>query len=371
MKELMMSDGMKRRTFLNTAMAAGLANAMAPFLTAASESSPKRNIKLGFDNFSLRNLGWKAPQIIDYAAALKVDVVLFSDLDVYESLEEGYLKKIKQQADELGIELNAGTVGVCPSSSRFEKKFGTGEEHLSLAIRVAQALGSPIARCYMGTMEDRKGEGGIYRHMEEMVKLCKTVRSRAIDAGVKIAVENHAGDMQGWELATLVEEAGQDYVGVTMDCGNAVWAVEEPMVNLNALGAYAVCTGMRDNAVWESDNGAWTAWANMGGGQMDWNAYLDRYQQLCPKTPFILEIISGAQREFPYFKPEFWNDFPKAKASEFVRFVEMAKQGQPFQHPADRPSGENSKELTQAQQKYDLEQSLRFCKEKLGLGLKA
>ena len=29
-----------------------------------------------------------------------------------------------------------------------------------------------------------------------------------MEAGVKIAVENHAGDMQAWELVTLIEEAG-------------------------------------------------------------------------------------------------------------------------------------------------------------------
>ncbi len=52
--------------------------------------------KLGFDNFSIRNLEGKASQILQYAAGLKVDVVFFSDLDVYESLEEDYLKKLKK-----------------------------------------------------------------------------------------------------------------------------------------------------------------------------------------------------------------------------------------------------------------------------------
>ncbi len=364
-----MNHCLSRRVFLDSILAVGIGSAIHPVLTRAA-SPGKRNIKLGFDNFSIRDLGWKAPQILDYAATLKVDVVFFSDLDVYESLDDDYLVKIKQQADRLGLELHAGTGGVCPSSPRFNAKHGTAEEHLAKTIHTAQILGSPVARCYLGSMEDRKGEGGIYRHIEELVKVCKSVRSRAMDAGVKIAIENHAGDMQGWELAMLIEEAGKDYVGATMDCGNAMWALEEAMVNLEHLGPYAVSTGMRDNAMWDSENGAMTAWTNIGDGQIDWNAYLDRYQQLCPNTPFNLEIISGAIREFPYFQPEFWESFPKARASEFARFVAMAKKGKPFEHPADRPTGERSKELTQAQQKYDLEKSLQYCKEKLGLGLK-
>ena len=36
----------------------------------------KDRMKLGFDNFSIRAMGWKAPQLLDYAAKLNVDVIL-------------------------------------------------------------------------------------------------------------------------------------------------------------------------------------------------------------------------------------------------------------------------------------------------------
>jgi hypothetical protein len=45
-------------------------------------------LKLGFDNYSIRALGWKAPRLLDYAASLGVDTVLFSDLDVYENFSD-------------------------------------------------------------------------------------------------------------------------------------------------------------------------------------------------------------------------------------------------------------------------------------------
>ena len=363
-----MSNTIDRRKFLGTTLATGTIAMNSSLL--ASASAKKSNIKLGFDNFSIRGFGWKAPQIIKYAASLKVDVVLFSDLDVYESLEDKYLREVKKLTDDSGIELHAGTGGICPTSSRAITKYGTSEEHLALTIRVAKALGSPVARCYQGHSADRKGEGGIYRHIEATVKTCKAVRNQAIDAGVKIAIENHAGDMQAWELVMLIEAAGKDYVGATMDNGNAIWAIEDPMVNLEILGPYAVTTGIRDDAVWETENGAMTAWANIGDGHIDWDAYLKLYKKLCPEIPFILEIIFGLPREFKYLTPEFWDIFPKARANEFARFVAMAKRGNAWDHPAERPSGKGSKELSQRQQKFDLEQSLKYCKDKLGLGLK-
>ena len=294
-----MTEKMKRRTFLEATLAVGAAGVASPLLASVSEAAASSKIKLGFDNFSIRGMGWKAPQVLDYAATLKVDVVLFSDLDVYESLEDDYLRGVKKQADRLGIELHAGTGGICPTSSRFNDKYGMAEEHLALTIRVAKTLGSPVARCYLGSGNERKGDGGIFRHIESTVKTCKAVRSQAQDAGVKIAIENHAGDMQAWELAELIKAAGPDYVGATMDSGNAVWAIEDPTVNLEILGPYAATTGMRDDVVWETENGATTAWANMGDGDIDWQAYLDLYKKLCPNVPFILEIISGLPANSP------------------------------------------------------------------------
>ena len=53
---------------------------------------------------------------------------------------------------------------------------------------------------------------------------------------MKIAIENHAGDMHSTELARLVEAAGTDFVGVNFDSGNALWTLEDPMDCLENLG---------------------------------------------------------------------------------------------------------------------------------------
>ena len=87
-------------------------------------SHPKRRIKLGFDNYSIRAFAWKAPQLLDYAATLKVDTVLFSDLDVYESHSPDYLGDVRKKAADLGIEIHAGTGSICPTSKAFNSKLG-------------------------------------------------------------------------------------------------------------------------------------------------------------------------------------------------------------------------------------------------------
>lgn len=357
-----------RRGFLAAVAAAGAAHLTAPADTFAA--APADKLKLGFDNFSVRAFDWKAPQLIEYAASLKVDTLLMSDLDVYESLDVDYLKKVRAQAEQAGLELQVGTGSICPTSKSYNAtKWGKAEDHARLLIRTARQLGTSVARCYLGSRRDREDGIGIDRHVDEMLKVLKAVKSEAEDANVRIAIENHAGDMQAWELVNLIEAAGKSFVGATIDPGNATWTMEDPMVNLEILGPYVVTTGMRDTAVWETPDGAMCMWANMGRGVVDWPAYVARFRELCPGVAFVLEIISYKwSNELQFLKPEFWAKYPKVRAHEFARFVALARRGKPFELPPGRPAGEGTPELEQAQQKFDLEESLRYCREVLGVG---
>ncbi len=360
-----------RRQFVKSVTAAGasLALGVSALPSEASANAPSGKVKLGFDNFSIRALEWKAPQLLDYAASLRLDTVLLSDLDVYESHSETYLKDIRARANDLGIEIHAGTASICPSAKRFTNRFGTAEEHLKRAIRVARSVGSPVVRCYLGSSEDRSTEGGIETHIRNTVQVCRNARSFALDSGVKIAIENHAGDMQAWELVTLIEEAGREYVGATMDSGNATWTLEDPLQSLEILGPYALTTGIRNSLVWETADGAVVQWTGIGDGSVDFKTYVERFIQLCSNTPFQLEIISGTQRAFSYLKEDFWKPYSKARAHEFARFLALAKRGKPLQ-PFKVPPGRDRKEAEQQFQKAELERSIKYCKEVLGLGLK-
>jgi sugar phosphate isomerase/epimerase len=90
-----------------------------------------------------------------------------------------------------------------------------------------------VLRVVLGTWEDRITDGGISRHIEETVRVCRGGRALAQDLGVKIAVENHAGDMHSTELVGLIEAAGRDFVGANLDSGNALWTLEDPTSSLS------------------------------------------------------------------------------------------------------------------------------------------
>jgi 3-oxoisoapionate decarboxylase len=325
------------------------------------------NPKLGLDNFSVRAMAWKADQLIDYAASLQADSLFITDLDAFESFEDAYLAAVRRHAADRGVQLHVGTWSICPTSKAFKPKWGTAEEHLALGIRVAHALGSPVIRVVLGTWEDRLTDGGIERHMGETARVCRACRSKAVDAGITIAIENHAGDMHSTELVRLVEAAGRDYVGVNLDSGNALWTLEDPLDSLERLGPYTVTTSLRDSAVWTYERGARVQWTAMGDGDIDLAQYFARFRELCPGVPVHIETISGFSREFPYLDAGFWTAWPDMPARSFARFLAIAARGRP-RNPREPGEGEDRTHAEQLYQRGELERSITYCRKTLGLG---
>ena len=215
----MQLDAMKRREFFATSTAIA-ASAALPAWAANKEEEP---LRLGIDNFAVRAMGWKAKELVDYAKVLRCDSLFITDLGPFESFTGRYLKGVKNYADDKGIKIYVGSWSICPTSVTFKKDWGSAAEHLALGIRVSKILGSPAFRVILGSRKDRMTEGGIDARIDDTVKLLKANKSVAVDAGVKIAMENHAGDMHSLELVRLVEEAGKDWVGVNLDSGKCNW----------------------------------------------------------------------------------------------------------------------------------------------------
>ena len=333
-------------------------------------------IRLGFDSYSVRAFQWKAIQLLDYAAGLKLDTIQLSGLEDYESFEPAYLARVKDHAAKVGISIDGGMGCICPLSASWTTKQGDPKENILRGLRVAKAVGATSMRCFMGSGADRRGKQPLEALMENTVALFRSVRSEALDLGVRIALENHAGDMQAHEVRTIIEESGKDAVGSCLDTGNPLWVMEDPLVSLEVLAPYVVTTQVRDSVVYENPRGASAQWTALGDGIIDFHKFIERYRELCPQASMQLEIITGRPPTvLPYLEPDFWKAFPKAKAPEFARFVALAKSGHPFtgfmvvEDGAKDPPTEY-KAAMREQQRVDLERSLEYAKKSLGVGVR-
>lgn len=329
--------------------------AAAPAAMLAQGSSQK--VKFGIDLFSLRTQGWSPFEHLDYCARQGAKVVHFSEIRFLGGLEKSHLEKVASHARNLDIELEIGMLSICPTAARFDPKQGTAEEQLARMIDAARIAGAPLVRAVLGDWRDRSSAVPIEQHIENTVKTLRAVRSRAIDAGRKIAIENHGGDLQGRELKQLIEQAGPEFVGACIDSGNPTWAIEDPHVTLETLAPYVLTSHVRDSAVWRTPEGAAMQWTRMGEGNVDIAGWVKKFARLCPGKAMSLEIIVTGTRSFPYLQPDFWKAFRSTPAWEFARFAAIAETGKSREN---RPVP--AKDRAAALEREDLESSIQWLR---------
>lgn len=334
-------------------MVAGLA-----LSTASGANMPQR--RLGLDLFSLRSQGWSAFQQLDFAHAHGATVVNFSEPRFLGGSDFDHLKRIREHADSLGIQVEVGFGSICPTSTRFVKEDGTAREQLLKMFEIARIVGSPFVRCYLGSADERNSSLPLERHIENTIAACKSVRDADERHGIKIAVENHAGDLQARQLRELVEEAGTDYVGALLDAGNATWTLESPFHTLEVLAPLALTTGVRDSRIWLADDAVHVMWVPMGQGNVGIERWVRRFHELRPDLPLSLEIINlRSPRKFAVRERAFWEQYRDVPAWVYEEFMALAHEGKPYVPAAGDPV-----EL----ERTDVAADLAFCRELLGLG---
>jgi sugar phosphate isomerase/epimerase len=340
---------MDRRIFL------GAASAATQLSKAFAQQRP--SVELGSINGSVGSNQFTPIQFLDYLAKNKLTWAMLSVSN--DTLgNEAALKQIREHGDRLGIKLILAHGSVCPSSRSFNAQLGTVEEQVGRALRASQIFGAKSFRCVLGGAPERPQ---IDMHIESMVKAVRGMRTRIQDSGVKLAVENHGGDLQAREMKMMIEEVGKDIMGVCLDSGNPVWMLEDPHMTLEMLIPYAETSHVRDSAVWRVPEGIAVRWVNMGEGNVDIDGWIRKFVQAKPGMPIIFEnLVSAQPRIHAIYDPKFWDSWRKMPAWELSRFLAVEDKGKPTlatPRPADKTAGQ--------QQIDDLEVCIKYTRDLL------
>jgi 3-oxoisoapionate decarboxylase len=290
---------------------------------------------LGIDSYSFGRQGWSAAQILEHSAELGVQSVQFSGRGDYESLDPGYLRDLRQRADDLGLKIEAGTGCINRLSPLFRSAYGPADQQLDQMLDACVILGSPVLRCFLGGGPERTGEIPFLAHLDEVVRVIATALPKARDLGVTLALENHGIiDLLAREMRSLVERIGSEQVGVCVDLGNPTYAAEDPLLTVEVLAPYIVTSHVRDTRVWEAESGAAAQWVPLGEGNVGIEQVIATLRRLVPAATLNLEIITALPpRELAYFGSEFWRGYPDMPAPDFARFLALARRGHEDPYP--------------------------------------
>ena len=341
---------MNRREFIFSTAAA----ALHPYTPARAQAA---GVELGSVDGSVGGNQFTPVQFLDYLSSIKLTWAMIS-LPPATLADEAAIKAIRAHADRLGIKLQLAFGSVCPSARGFNAQLGTLDEQVARALRASQIFGATCMRCILGGDAERPQ---IEMHIDNMIKAVRAIRSRIADSGVKLAVENHGGDLQAREMKMMIDAVGTDIMGVCLDSGNPVWMLEDPHLTLETLIPYAETSHVRDSAVWKVPEGIAVRWVNMGDGNVDIDGWIQKFIKTKPGLPIIFEnLVSANPRIHRIYDPKFWDNWRRMPAWELSRFVAVAEKGTP--KPATpRPEGK-----TAGQQRIeDLEVCVRYTRQLL------
>ncbi len=337
----------------------------------AAPAAP-RKWSLGINTYCLRFQRWNDRQLIDYCVKQKLDAIFLQDSLDPNVMDPRHWTEVRQWCKDAGLHIETGGGALLPRSPA---NYPESVASLRKNIVRAAAIGSPIVRALLASDRYSMPDGPLEQHMETAVKILREVRTQAMDAGLKIGIENHK-DLQAWQTRQVIETAGKEFVGSYLDTGNPVFVAEDPRTTVEELGPLAVTFHLRDSVVYEHPDGVAVQWVPLGEGTVDFKALVRRAAELLPPVyVYCKPITARPPVVIPVYSDEFWNKwFPRARSRDLGQFLALARRGRPYDRPhmmADLPEvRDRYMDALKIQQLDHMERSLDYCRKALDLGVR-
>src|SRR5215475_12356847 len=327
---------------------------------------------LGLNTYCLRAMRWYDVPLLEYATSLKLDAVYLQDSLDPADKDPAHWKQLKEAAARLGLELHGGDAGALP---RTPDGMEATIARLREGIRHAAGIGSKLVRFRVAGDRATLPLGPVAKTIETAIQTLRRVRTEAMDAGVKFAIENHK-ELYCWQTRQVIDGAGKEFVGSYLDTGNPVFVMEDPLSTVETLGPVAVMLHLRDSIVYETRNGIAVHWVPLGEGVVDFKKIIAKAKEVCPPISVYNKPITGRPPQIlAIYDPEFMKTWYDMRGSDLARFLALAKKGRPYESHMvieDVP-GKMAEPIAAAlkyQQKDHMERGVDYARKVLDLGIK-
>ena len=160
------------------------------------------------------------------------------------------LAEYRRRAEAMGLYLEVGLPS--PNPARRSRELGRGVDPAELArelvphLEAVAALSCRHARVYVGDRHDRfRADTPWSGQIEATIDVIERLTPRLKELGIRLAIETHA-DLTGDELITILDRLDPDVAGVTLDTGNMVMRLDDPVELAGRLAPRVVATHIKD-----------------------------------------------------------------------------------------------------------------------------
>jgi L-ribulose-5-phosphate 3-epimerase len=172
------------------------------------------------------------PEALALFAAAGLDAAEVIYQDGYRSGLPLRNRRSAEEARRVSEELGVSIVGMTPYTTGInaldEGEWRMAVDEFRGAIEIAQVVGADRLRVYAGSWLPGDRDHGA--HWDRLVAALRTLAPEALDASVRLCVENHFGTMtqSAAETARLVREVDHEAVRVLYDQANLTFTHDEP-----------------------------------------------------------------------------------------------------------------------------------------------
>lgn len=222
-----------------------------------------RDFRLGISSFAYRwAFGFgpfrpyspmKPEDLISFASSRELHVVQLCDNTPWFDLSDLQLRALHEYATEKNIDLETGIRGTNPLM-------------LAEAIRKSVLIGSDLIRIVIEL--ERDGPESIELQLRETASELGKVLRLARDAGVALALENHAS-VTAAELCRLIGMVDDSICGVCVDTMNSVLLLEKPDETVSLLAPYAFTVHLKDFITSKNSDNYQIVGTPLGEGLLD------------------------------------------------------------------------------------------------------
>jgi len=230
-----------------------------------------------------------------------------------------FAKKVRDEREKTGLYLE-GSIGL----PKNEADVALFEEE----VKMSKEAGAEVLRCV--SLGPRRYEAlHSYREFLEFqerallaLQLAEPVLKKH---RVKLAVENHK-DWRAEELVAILHQLDSEWIGVTLDFGNSIALLEEPIQTARMLAPYVYSTHIKDMAVEPHEQGFMMSEVPLGQGILDLRKIAGLCQKFFPPVTFNLEMITRDPLLIPCLTAPYWSTFhDQVPASAMAHILEMVE----------------------------------------------
>jgi sugar phosphate isomerase/epimerase len=232
-----------------------------------------------------------------------------------ESHDKEFLDRVGQRAEELQLSLEISHSG------------SLNDQDISNTVRIANALGCKVMRTCIGmrlretTIRTRDAW---YNFRDLTIENARKLAELAEKFDIKIAIENHFGDVTAQELLEVIE-VDTKHLGVCLDTANSFSVAQDPNETARILSKHVISSHLKDFLAVETPSGCTVYNVPLGQGQVDLPYIIREVQRYNPKVMFTIEMVSGRSFEIPFLEESFYSGFDQRDAVDLVKVLRLIR----------------------------------------------